>query len=74
MNHAWLAPRNINMGDIMPNMSYCRFENTAKDLEDCLECFDDELSKTEDKARNNIIEMALRIVGNYRYDTEASDD
>ena len=58
----------------MPNMSYCRFENTAKDLEDCLEHFDDELSKTEDKARNNIIEMALRIVGNYRYDTEASDD
>jgi hypothetical protein len=62
------------MGEIMTNMGYCRFENTAKDLEDCLECFDDELSKTEDKARNNIIEMALRIVGNYRYDTEASDD
>ena len=45
----------------MPNMSYCRFENTAADLADCLEHFDEELSKTEDKARNNIIAMAVQI-------------
>ena len=25
----------------MPNMSYCRFENTAHDLADCLEHWDD---------------------------------
>ena len=25
----------------MSNMSYCRFENTVKDLEDCVENWDD---------------------------------
>lgn len=35
----------------MSNMSYCRFENTASDLRDCLEALDngEEISKHERK-------------------------
>ena len=30
----------------MPNMSYCRFENTARDLRDCVEAINN--NETED--------------------------
>ena len=46
-------------------MSYCRFENTAQDLEDCLEHFGEDLSGDEFKARNKIIEMAREIIDIY---------
>lgn len=44
------------------NMSYCRFENTARDLADCLDRFYDPLdSKSEHKARLRILEMAKEL-------------
>lgn len=46
----------------MSNMSYCRFENTAKDLEDCIEHMGDSLSESEDAARERILTMAIEIV------------
>lgn len=50
----------------MANMNYCKFENTAIDLLDCLEYFDEsDLSKTEQAGRDEIIEMAQEIVRNY---------
>ena len=51
----------------MSNMSYCRFENTASDLRDCLDHFDEEreLDKTEQAGRDEIIEMAEEIYDNY---------
>jgi hypothetical protein len=43
------------------NMSYCRFENTASDLQDVLNYWDDDLSNNEEKAREKIIELARKI-------------
>ena len=51
----------------MPNMSYCRFENTLRDLEDCLENMDDkELSEYEEKARKRLIELCADIAEDYK--------
>ena len=52
----------------MGNMSYCRFENTSKDLEDCIEAlrnYEDEcnnLSSYEVEALQDLIEQAKEIV------------
>ncbi len=44
------------------NMSYCRFENTAGDLRDCLNHFEDELdTESEQTARKEIWQMACKI-------------
>ena len=46
----------------MSNMSYCRFINTLQDLEDCYEhLFDNDLSKSEEKARRELIEVCQNI-------------
>jgi hypothetical protein len=51
---------------MVANMGYCRFENTAKDLLDCLGYLDDEpKSVSEKKARRKIIEMAVEIARDY---------
>ena len=47
------------------NMSYCRFENTAKDLEDCQEHLGDELSYTENKAKDRILGICCQIAAEY---------
>lgn len=55
----------------MPNMSYCRFENTANDLQDCVDALDEcmgelsSLSKAEERAARRIIELAKAIVDDY---------
>lgn len=50
----------------MANMSYCRFENTANDLADCLEHFEDcNLSSYEANARRRILRMAQEIVESF---------
>jgi hypothetical protein len=45
-------------------MSYCRFENTAHDLADCLDNWklDDDASDDEKRAKERIIKMAKEIV------------
>lgn len=61
----------------MSNMSYCRFENTAKDLRNCLDNFDNSnLSETEEAAREHIIEMAVEIALDYgsEIDRELTED
>ena len=46
----------------MANMSYCRFENTLRDLRDCYNNMDsDDLSKSEFYARRHMIEMCMSI-------------
>ena len=48
----------------MSNMSYCRFENTARDLLDCLDnwnSLDKESSSFEYGARKEIWKMAKEI-------------
>ena len=52
----------------MGNMSYCRFENTSKDLEDCIDAlrnYEDKcnnLSNYEIEALEDLIEQAKEIV------------
>lgn len=48
----------------MSNMSHCRFENTAKDLEDCIDNWELEkdASNYEIVAKEHIIQMAQDII------------
>ena len=55
----------------MSHMSYCRFENTVKDLKDCFDHMGDtseELSKSEEIARIKIIKLAKNIIENFGYE------
>ena len=46
----------------MPNMSYCRFQNTLNDLRDCEEHIGDgNLNEDEEKARQKLIVICRRI-------------
>lgn len=53
----------------MPNMSYCRFENTLADMHDCLEHInddlDEELRPEEVAAREEMIEVAKQMIDEY---------
>ncbi len=57
----------------MPNMDYCRFENTYNDLRDCLEALDnssierleDEASQYERKYIRKLISLCEEIASNY---------
>ncbi len=50
----------------MPNMGYCRFQNTLNDLRDCQEHLDDpDLSKEEHRARIRMYEICKEIVDNF---------
>ena len=52
----------------MGNMSYCRFENTSKDLEDCIQALHDyeekcnSFSSYEGEALQDLIEQAKEII------------
>ena len=50
----------------MPNQSYCRFENTSKDMLDCLKALDDgqaeDLSNYEIEGLKNLLSYAKDIV------------
>jgi hypothetical protein len=58
----------------MPNMSYCRFENTANDLRDCQEHMDDtdDLSPHEQKARLRLIRLCSQIASDYEDELESA--
>jgi len=49
----------------MGNMSYCRFENTLRDLQDCYDHMDEELSPNEEKCKEKLIEICQLIVNDY---------
>jgi hypothetical protein len=54
-------------GTTMSNMSYCRFQNTLKDLRDCAEALEEigdnlaELSKDEARAATALIAICQEI-------------
>ena len=55
----------------MSNMSYCRFQNTVDDLQDCFDHFgDDDISKEEFRARKRLLKICKDIVGDYSEDEE----
>ena len=47
------------------NMSYCRFENTYKDLVDCYNNMDNDLSFSELDYRKDLILICKRIIDEY---------
>ncbi len=56
----------------MSNMSYCRFENTLTDLQDCEEALQDlsslsELNKSESRYAEELIKACIRIAGDYSF-------
>lgn len=63
-------------------MSYCRFENTANDLRDCVYAieegeYNDSISGSERRGLEEIFELAHRLVNDLEYDVESilsSDD
>ena len=52
----------------MSNMSYCRFENTSRDLQDCIEAIQNhyeectDLSRYELRALSDLLEQAEEII------------
>tara|TARA_R100000750_G_C2284172_1_gene72385 strand:- start:80 stop:277 length:198 start_codon:yes stop_codon:yes gene_type:complete len=58
----------------MPNMSYCRFENTTRDMQDCLDAIEDgdtkDLSRYEVSALREFLALA-DVIKNYEPDIEA---
>jgi hypothetical protein len=46
----------------MSNMSYCRFYNTLRDLQDCYEHLDEELSGDEYISRKRLVEVCQDII------------
>lgn len=53
----------------MPNMGYCRFENTLADLRDCYEHWEEkrgeDRSESEQKAQARMLKLCQRIVADY---------
>jgi len=49
----------------MANMSYCRFENTYKDLLDCSNNINEQLSDREHDYRQRLVEICQIIVEDY---------
>ena len=52
----------------MPNMSYCRYENTSLDMQDVVDTLydsdvDEDLSDYEQRGLKTILELAKEIVG-----------
>ena len=59
----------------MANMSYCRFENTANDLRDCVHAieageYNDGISRSERRGLEEIFELAQQLVNQLEYDVE----
>jgi phage host-nuclease inhibitor protein Gam len=61
----------------MGNMSYCRFENTYGDLQDCYDALAekslDELSETEKKYAIKLIKMCRDIANDFLDEAEGDE-
>jgi len=60
----------------MANMSYCRMENTARDLQDCVDAIEagdyahGEMSRSEQRGLKDIVELAEYITNQLEYEIE----
>ena len=52
-------------GEQMSNMSYCRMENTLRDMRDCENHLDDELGGSEFKARKKLVELCRAVAESF---------
>ena len=57
----------------MANMSYCRFENTYRDLLDCLSAMNNQLSDREKGYKDRLVDVCREIIEEYEL-TKMSDD
>ena len=55
-------------------MSYCRFENTYRDLQDCYDNMENVNSDTEKRYRTHIIELCKDIINDFGDDEFGYDD
>lgn len=59
----------------MANMSYCRMENTYRDLRDVKENWDEAQSESELKFRDKILKLCNDIVDDFgEWDDDEDDD
>lgn len=62
----------------MGNMSYCRFENTLRDLRDCRKDMSEtdfyELSETEQEARNKLVALCKNISEQFEEEEMIEED
>jgi len=49
----------------MSNMSYCRFRNTLKDLQDCYDNWDNETSFEEEVSKEKLVNLCQDIISDY---------
>lgn len=57
----------------MSNMSYCRFQNTAGDLADCLNYVNVKVdSREEDEARKRLVKLCRQVVE--QFDDEPNEE
>jgi len=49
----------------MSNMSYCRFENTYADLEDCFDHMGEDVSESEKDYKQRMIKLCEQIARRY---------
>lgn len=47
----------------MGNMAYCRFQNTSRDLMECVDNIDEQLGEEEHAARIRLIRTCARLLG-----------
>jgi hypothetical protein len=58
----------------MANMSYCRFENTYRDLLDCLSAMNDQLSDREKGYRDRLVDVCKEIIEEYELTKMSESD
>jgi hypothetical protein len=59
----------------MSNMSYCRFENTLRELQDCSENLQDtDLSDSEKRARERLVKLCREIADDFQEDEDEDED
>jgi hypothetical protein len=59
----------------MANMSYCRFQNTYRDLTDCYDNLNDSLrSESEKLYRARLVELCQSIVDEFNPSYQNEDD
>ena len=55
-------------------MSYCRWQNTLSDLQDCIDSFHDGVAnKDEARARQQMVALAEELISLYRNEREMVD-
>lgn len=66
----------------MANMSYCRFENTMRDLQDCVDTLEEmetaedlaELSKSERQSADTMFDLCQAYINLYEEKTETFEN